>query len=93
MINLTSDTELAASARNDGFDISFTASNGITQLSHQIERFDGTTGELVAWVKVPNVSSAVNTDIYLYYGYPTATNQEDADGGLGCQFRGRLASR
>ena len=80
LINLSADTELAASARNDGFDIRFTSDNGLTQLSHQIERFDGTTGELVAWVNVSNVSSSINTDIYLYYGNPTATNQEDADG-------------
>ena len=80
LISLPSDSDLAASARNDGYDISFTASDGLAKLSHQIERFDGTTGELAAWVKVPNVSSSINTDIYVYYGNPTATNQEDPDG-------------
>ena len=80
LINLPSDTELAASARNDGFDISFTSDNGLTQLSHQIENFNGATGELQAWVNVPDVSSSVDTDIYLYYGNPTATNQEDPAG-------------
>ena len=88
LINLPSDTELAASARNDGFDISFTSSNGITQLSHEIEDFNGGTGELQAWVNIPNLSSSVNTDIYMYYGNPTATNQEDPDGVWDANYMG-----
>ncbi|MCK4692702.1 MAG: DUF2341 domain-containing protein, partial [Anaerolineales bacterium] len=88
LINLASDTELAASARNDGFDISFTSDDGLTKLSHQIEDFNGGTGALVAWVKVPNLSSSVDTDIYIYYGNPTATNQEDADGVWDANYMG-----
>jgi uncharacterized delta-60 repeat protein len=88
LINLPTDTELAASARNDGFDISFTSSDGLTQLSHQIERFDGGTGELVAWVKVPVVAWDTDTDIYLYYGNPTAANQEDPDGVWDANYMG-----
>jgi hypothetical protein len=73
LINLPSDTELAASARDDGFDISFTSDDEVTKIKHQIEDFDGDTGELVAWVNVPNISSSVNTVIYLYYGNATST--------------------
>ncbi len=78
LINLTTDAELAASAQNDGDDILFTSSDETTKISHEIEFFDGGTGELVAWVKVPTVSASVDTDIYMYYGNATVGSQQDA---------------
>jgi hypothetical protein len=51
----------------DGGDILFTDASG-TKLDHEIERYDNTTGELVAWVEVPTVSYNTDTDIYIYYG-------------------------
>jgi len=72
------DLDLMSKARDDGYDILFTSSNEVTKIPHEIEKFNGTTGELVAWVKVGSVSSASNTDIYMYYGYASATNQQDA---------------
>ncbi|MFQ5553113.1 MAG: DUF2341 domain-containing protein [Thermoplasmata archaeon] len=80
LIRLPSDDDLAADAQNDGDDILFTASNGTTTLNHEIERFNGTTGELVAWVNVTSLSSAADTDIFMYYGNATATNQESVAG-------------
>ena len=77
LINLASDTELAADAQDDGDDILFTASDEVTQLSHEIEYFNGTTGQLVAWVKIPSLSSVTDTEIYMYYGNAGAANQED----------------
>ncbi len=79
LINLASDTELAASAQDpNGDDILFTTSDGITKLRHEIEKFDGGTGELVAWVKAPYVSSGANTTLYMYYGNAGVASQEDA---------------
>lgn len=80
LINLAADGDLAADAQNDGDDILFTGADGTTKLSHEIEDFDGGTGELVAWVKVPGLSASVDTEIYLYYGYGSAANQEDVTG-------------
>ncbi len=77
LVNLSSDTDLASDAQDDGDDILFTSSNGTTKISHEIERFNGTTGELVAWVEVPSVSGSSNTDIYMYYCNSSATNQQD----------------
>jgi hypothetical protein len=77
LVTFTSDSDLAAHARDDGNDILFTSADGTTKLSHEIEGFDGATGELVAWVKIPFLSSAVDTDIYIYYGNATAASQED----------------
>ena len=35
-------------------------------LDHEIEKYDHTTGELVAWVRVPSINNG--TVIYVYYG-------------------------
>jgi uncharacterized delta-60 repeat protein len=78
LINLASDADLASKARDDGYDIAFAASDGTTKLSHEIEAFNGTNGALIAWVKVPNLSSTVDTELYMYYGYPAASNSENA---------------
>ena len=58
LINLSSDSSLAANAQADADDILFTSSGGATQLSHEIERYGGATGALVAWVKVPSLPQA-----------------------------------
>ncbi len=77
LINLPSDADLAADARDDGYDLLFTADDSITKLSHEIELFDGGSGQLAAWVKVPDLSSSVDTVLYLYYGYPSSPNQQN----------------
>ena len=77
LINLSSDSGLRDHAQIDGDDIYFTSSDGSTKLSHEIESFTKSTGALIAWVKVPSVSSGSNTDLYMYYGNPSAVNQED----------------
>ena len=48
-------------------DIIFTASDGTTKLAHEIERYDSSTGEVIAWVKIPTLSASATTDIYIYY--------------------------
>jgi len=73
-----SDSDLAADAQDDGDDILFTSSDGTTQLDHEIEKFDGSTGELVAWVEVPSLSTG--TVIYMYYGNDTCGSQQNATG-------------
>ena len=88
LINLPSDSELAANARSDGFDIAFTDSTGLVQLDYEREEFDSNTGELVAWVRIPNLSSSVNTVIYLYYGDPDATDQANPVGVWDSNFQG-----
>jgi hypothetical protein len=79
LVSIT-DADLRDKAQADGDDIIFTASDGTTRLSHEIERYVSSTGELIAWVKVPSLSSAANTDIYMYYGNPSVGNQQDAAG-------------
>ena len=76
LVSIT-DPDLAASARADGFDIAFTGSNGSTKLDHEIEKYDGGTGELVAWVRV-RLSASQDKTIYMYYGNATAGDQQNA---------------
>ncbi len=60
----------------DGDDILFTAADETTKLNHEIELYNPATNELYIWVQVPAISGAVNTDIYMYYGNGSATNQQ-----------------
>lgn len=74
LISIT-DADLAADAQDDGDDILFTSSDQTTKLSHEIESFNGTTGVLVAWVKIPSL--ATSGVIYMYYGNATCASQQD----------------
>jgi len=71
------DADLRDDAQDDGDDILFTLSDKITKLSHDVEKFDGASGELAAWVKVPSISSSVDTVIYMYYWNPSVASQEN----------------
>ena len=52
----------------NGYDIIFRALDGTTQLDHEIEKYVATTGELVAWVRIPTLVYNADTTIYMYYG-------------------------
>ena len=79
LISLSGDAGLAAYAQADGDDILFADASDV-KLDHEIEYFDSSTGQFVAWVRVPLLSSTSDTVIYLYYGNPAATNQENPAG-------------
>jgi len=49
-------------------------------LNHEIERFNSATGELVAWVKLPILSSTADTTIYMYYGRSDISSQQNPTG-------------
>ncbi|MCK4613452.1 MAG: DUF2341 domain-containing protein, partial [Thermoplasmata archaeon] len=80
LINLASDSGLESHAQDDGDDILFTSSDATTKLDHEIEKFDGSTGELQAWVRIPTLSHDTDTVIYMYYGKSDASNQENPTG-------------
>jgi len=77
LISLAADPDLAASARSDGKGLVFTAADGTTKLSHEIESFTKATGTLVAWVKVPSLSPSQDTVIWMYYGNIGSDDQQD----------------
>jgi hypothetical protein len=70
-------------AQTDGGDIMFTAADGVTKLDHEIEKYDETTGELVAWVSGTN-----NTDIYIYYGNTSLAEDENQWNSVGVWSNG-----
>ena len=76
LINIT-DQDLRDKAQEDGDDIIFMDQQGVaTQLNHEIEFFNGGTGQLTAWVRLPTLSSAQDTSIYLYYGNASSDAQQ-----------------
>ncbi|MDD3292453.1 MAG: DUF2341 domain-containing protein, partial [Methanocellales archaeon] len=81
LINISSDSGLASKAQSDGDDILFTSSDGTTKLNHEIELYNSSTGELVAWVNVTltkDSSDATNDTLYMYYGNSGASSQQNA---------------
>ncbi len=72
------DSDLITKALSSGDDIIFTTGDEVTQLSHEIESFDVSTGNLTAWVRIPSLSATADTNIYMYYGNSSATNSENA---------------
>jgi hypothetical protein len=71
------DPDLRNKAQDDGDDILFMDGSGVAKkLFHEFEQFDGSSGELVAWVKIPSLSSSVDTIFYIYYGNPNCSNQD-----------------
>ena len=78
LVNIT-DTDLRDDAQNDGDDIVFTNATG-TKLNHEIELFNGTSGELVCWVNVTSLSSSSNTEIWMYYNNSGCSSQENIVG-------------
>jgi hypothetical protein len=65
------DSDFTKSSNTEGRDIFFTADDGTTVLSYEIERFNSSTGEIIAWVNIPTLLAASTTDIYIYYKGPT----------------------
>lgn len=83
MIRISGDPELSTVTTiggkvtsTSGYDIIFAAADGVTLLSFDLEKYVNTTGELIAWVKVPLLSTTVNTHIYMYYGNSSVTTNQ-----------------
>ena len=73
----TLDTDLSNKAQDDGDDILFMNKPGVAhKLHHEIEYYDDSTGELVAWVNVPIVHGNEDTIFYMYYGNPSSISQQ-----------------
>lgn len=62
-------------ASSTGADIFFTSSDGTTKLSHELESYSGSTGAVLAWVKVPVVATSTDTVLYMYYGNTSSSVQ------------------
>ncbi|GAB5525869.1 MAG: hypothetical protein Roseis2KO_37410 [Roseivirga sp.] len=73
LISLT-DADLATTANSggvensNGYDIAFTTSDGNTLLDHEIEFYTETTGNYIAWVRIPSLDPLNDTEIFINYG-------------------------
>lgn len=73
---------------NSGFDILFSLEGYDTPLDYEIERYVRTTGQLVAWVRIPTLSATVNTDLYMYYGSTAATTNPNSSSTFSSDYLG-----
>lgn len=48
-----------------------------------LESYTAAGGSVRAWVRIPNLSSSVDTELFLYYGNAGAGNQSDEIGTFG----------
>ncbi len=71
------DSDLRDKAQTDGDDILFMDGSGVAnRLFHEIELYDDSDGELVTWVKIPDLDGDVDTVLYMYYGNPSCDIQQ-----------------
>ena len=92
LVNISSDNDLKTTGNGghvtdaQGDDINFKALDDLTcggagmapcTLAHEIEKYVATTGELVAWVKLPAMNgngASSDSVIYMYYGNSSITS-------------------
>jgi hypothetical protein len=85
-------------ATNDPQDLVFEALDDATcggpgtspcKLDHEIEAYNPATGQLVAWVRVPSITSInPRTVIYMYYGNGCSTSTQNPSGVWDANYRG-----
>jgi uncharacterized repeat protein (TIGR01451 family) len=73
--------------KSDGSDIFFTDSGG-TKLSHELEAYSATTGQVTAWVRVPSVSPTTDAILYVYFGNASAPDQQNRTGTWDSSYTG-----
>lgn len=94
LISIPSDNNLRTVANSghvenaSGYDIVFASDDGVTLLSHQLEKYTASTGELVAWVKVPTLSTTYTTNIYMYYGNTAITTDQSTGSAWNSTYEG-----
>lgn len=53
----------------NGYDIYFYSDSGLTtKLDHQLQSYVGTSGAILAWVKIPTLGTSADTTFYMAYG-------------------------
>lgn len=80
LFSQTSDPDLAAKAQPNGFDIVFVSyDDNTTALYHEIEFYNSSNGQLIAWINTPQVSSTTDTKLWMYYGNPDCGDQQQVE--------------
>ncbi|MEQ8628639.1 DUF2341 domain-containing protein [Ekhidna sp.] len=67
----TTDIDLAQASGKvqdaNGYDIIFALADGTT-LDFDIEKYDGASGEFIAWIRIPTLLINADTELFMYYG-------------------------
>jgi len=63
---------------NNGYDIIFVDTDN-RKLNHEVESYDPLTGKLVAWVRIPVLSSSGPTTIRMLYGNPASNTDQSTE--------------
>ncbi|HEX9804552.1 MAG TPA: DUF2341 domain-containing protein, partial [Candidatus Dojkabacteria bacterium] len=75
-------------ANSNGYDIIFTSDNGgSTQMDHEIERYIGTTGEILFWIRIPTLDHDNDTEIYMHYGNAAVSTDPSSTGTWDSNFK------
>ena len=62
---------------SSGYDIIFsTDPTGLTKLDHDLEEYNPTTGQVIAWMRLPSLSHTTDTVIYVFYGNSSITTSQ-----------------
>jgi len=78
VIIASDNTAFWSHVKTNGEDVRFVAADDTTALKYHFEKFNHTTDDMIAWVKVTDTfDSSSDIDIYMYYGYDSATDGQD----------------
>lgn len=83
--NLTTAAGKVTSAQ--GYDIIFADDNG-DLLDFQLEDYNGGTGHIVAWVKIPTLTNGTDVDIHMLYGKATITTDQSSNATWSAGYHG-----
>jgi hypothetical protein len=72
----------------NGYDIVFTSSDGVSLLRHEIQEYNPATGLYIAWVRVPSLKALDTTKIFMYYGKKDVTENPSIGGVWGSEYIG-----
>lgn len=88
-VRFTADSDIGASAQNDGDDIRFATATGLL-LYFEEDSFSVSSGSGTGnfWVKIPKIYGSINTDIYMYYGSGSAVDGQNVTGVWDSNFKG-----
>jgi autotransporter-associated beta strand protein len=90
-VKISNDSEIGEAALANGYDIRFTAADGVTLLDYERESWSGGGGSAangVFWVKVPTVSHASATTIFIYYGKSDAADGQNVSAVWDASYKG-----
>lgn len=79
-ISLSTRTGLGGRLNSTGYDIGFSTKDTSCSflLNWDTETYNASTGELKAWVKIPQISSSTDTSFYMCYGDAGVTSYQGA---------------